>query len=104
MTIKEIKNDLKEIRYYYALVESLKLGSKLIPSQHITEKVEKYNKIIKNAPVQFYALYVGLYVSNNTQSELAEKWKVGKDSIKKLNAKLCNYLENEFKKQENKEE
>lgn len=104
MTIKEIKNDLKEIRYYYALVESLKLGSKLIPPQHITEKIERYNDIIKNAPVQFYALYVGLYVSNNTQSELAEKWKVGKDFIKKLNAKLCNYLENEFKKQENKEE
>ena len=39
MTIKEIKNDLKEIRYYYAMVESLKLGTKLIPPQHITEKV-----------------------------------------------------------------
>ena len=104
MTIKEIKNDLKEIRYYYAMVESLKLGSKLIPPQHTTEKIEKYNEIIKKAPVQFYALYVGLYVSNNTQSELAEKWKVGKDFIKKLNAKLCNYLENEFKNQENKEE
>ena len=104
MTIKEIKNDLKEIRYYYALVESLKLGSKLIPPQDIIEKVERYNEIIKKAPVQFYALYVGLYVSNNTQSELAEKWKVGKDFIKKLNAKFCTYLENEFKKQKNKEE
>ena len=55
--------------------------------------LERYNEIIKKAPVQFYALYVGLYVSNNTQSELAEKWKVGNDFIKKLNAKLCNYLE-----------
>lgn len=104
MTIKEIKNDLKEIRYYYAMVESLKLGSKLIPPQHITEKVERYNEIIKKAPVQFYALYVALYVSNNTQTDLAEKWRVGKDYIKKLNTKLCNYIENEFRKQNNKEE
>ncbi len=104
MTIKEIKSDLKEIRYYYAMVESIKLGTKLLPPQRITDKIERYNEIIKKAPVQFYAVYTGLYVSNNTQSELAEKWKVGKDFIKKLNIKLCNYLKNEFDKKENKEE
>ena len=42
MTVKEIREDLREIRYYYGMSDLFKAGSKLVPPKAIIEKVEKY--------------------------------------------------------------
>ena len=96
MTFKEIREDLREIRYYYGMSDLFKAGSKLIPPQAIVDKVEKYNKAISTAPAKLYALYVGLYVHNNTQAVLAEDWGFTDEYIKQLNNKLCDFLKKYF--------
>ena len=101
MTVKEIREDLREIRYYYGMSDLFKSGSKLIPPQAIIEKVEKYNKAISYAPAKLYAVYVGLYVHNNTQAVLAEDWGYTDEYIKQLNNKLCDYLKKYFESHAN---
>ncbi len=99
MTFREIREDLKEIRYYYGMSDLFKAGSKLIPPQAIVEKVERYNKAMSTAPAKLYALYVGLYVHNNTQAVLAEDWGYTDEYIKQLNNKLCSFMKQYFEKQ-----
>lgn len=101
MTFKEIREDLKEIRYYYGMADLFKRGSKLIPPQSILDKVERYNKAIALAPAQLYAVYIGLYVNNNTQQILAEDWGYSDEYIKQLNNKLCDFLKKHFESQNN---
>ena len=55
MTVKEIREDLREIRYYYGMSDLFKAGSKLVPPKAIIEKVEKYdlNSLLNIAPISF---------------------------------------------------
>lgn len=99
MTFKDIRQDLKEIRYYYGMSELFKTSAKIIPPQSILEKVEKYNKAISSAPAKLYAVYVGLYINNNTQSVLAEDWGFCDEYIKQLNNRLCDFLKKYFESQ-----
>lgn len=101
MTVKEIREDLREIRYYYGMSDLFKAGSKLIPPQAIVEKVERYNKAISTAHAKLYAVYVGLYVHNNTQAVLAEDWGFTDEYIKQLNNKLCDFLKKYFESHSN---
>ena len=101
MTVKEIREDLREIRYYYGMSDLFKAGLKLVPPKAIVEKVEKYNKAVSNAPAKLYAVYIGLYVHNNTQAVLAEDWGYTDEYIKQLNNKLCEFLKKEFESQGN---
>lgn len=101
MTIKEIREDLKEIRYYYGRQDLFKSGSKVVPPQFVLDKVEMYNKAISVAPARLYAVYVGLYLHNNTQTVLAEDWGFSDEYIKQLNNRLCDFLQKKFESQNN---
>lgn len=63
MTIEEIRQDLKDIRYYYEMMELFKNTAKIIPPIATVQKVEKYNKVVEKAPIKLYILYVSLYVN-----------------------------------------
>lgn len=99
MTLETIRQDLKEIRYYFGMIDLFNTGSKLIPPKEIVEKVNKYNSAVSHAPARLYALYVGLYVNNNTQAVLADDWGFSTEHIKRLNNKLCYFLRDFFEKQ-----
>ena len=49
ITVKEIRNDLKDIKYYYARKDKIDKASASIGANGIYEKVEKYNKAICKA-------------------------------------------------------
>lgn len=96
MTFKEIREDLKEIRYYYSMQNLFMFGAKITPPQYVLKKVEKYNNAISLAPARLYALYVGLYLHNNTQATLAEDWGFSSEYVKQLNNRLCDFLNKQF--------
>lgn len=48
--VEQIKNDLKDIQYYYANKEAFDIGAKEIGSNYVINLAEKYNKVIRNAP------------------------------------------------------
>ncbi len=92
VTMQQIYDNLKDVRYYYSKQKMFESASKCIVESAVVEKVNRYNEAVKNAPPRLYELYYELYVQNNTQAALARKWDYGNDFIKKLNRKLVEYL------------
>ena len=98
-TIKEIRADLREIKYYYSKNNEFEKVSKLIGKSTVSTKIEIYNSLITKAPVRLYDLYVSIYVYNNTQIVVAEDWCLSLGYVKSLNRQLYEFLLNEFNKE-----
>ena len=98
MYIEQIREDLKDIRFYYSMKETFEKGATKVKATATIKKVEKYNRVMENAPARLYILYVSLYLENNTQTSLADNWCYTREYIKDLNNKLCDYLLKEITK------
>ncbi|MDE6549974.1 MAG: hypothetical protein K2M44_00505 [Clostridia bacterium] len=92
ITMQQIRQDLKEIRYYYSQRKELDAAALIIGENAVVKKAKRYNLAIDRAPLILYRLYYGLYVMNNSQSALAYDWDKCVDYIKQLNGRLCDYL------------
>ena len=56
LTTVQVRNDLKEIRYYYSMKELFDRSSKTVKPLAIVQKVERYNTAMQNAPARLYIL------------------------------------------------
>jgi hypothetical protein len=92
LSIKKIREDLRDIRYYYSKQKMFDAAAKTVVQSSVLNKVDMYNQAVKDAPARLYDLYVSLYVNNNTQDGLAHVWHYSPDYIKQLNKQLCEYL------------
>ena len=90
--LRQVRSDLKEIRYYYSKRDMFESASKKIIESGIVEKVSRYNRAMTNAPPRLYEAYYFLYVSCLTQTELSEKYQCSLSFVKRLNGQLCSYL------------
>lgn len=93
MTSKQIRSELKEVRYYYARKDVFDKAFKEIDNNVITELVKKYNEAVCTAPPKLFDIYVSLYVNNNTQESLSEQLDYSPDYVHKLNDKLIKFLQ-----------
>lgn len=91
-TKEEVREDLKEIRYYCSKQRDFENAAKTIGSSAAIEKVKAYNEAIQTAPIRLYDLYVSLYVNNNTQAVVAEDWGISCDYVRKLTKNLYEYF------------
>lgn len=98
MTIKEIKSELSEVRYYYLHKSAFDGAVKLIGDNSVLEKVDKYNKIMQTAPARFYDLYIGLYVNGYTQEAYAEEMGYCPQHICVLNRHLIKFIQKQLDK------
>ena len=57
MTLNQIRNELKDIRYYYARQSVFDKAVLSVGKNAITERIEVYNELIKNAPVKEHFFY-----------------------------------------------
>lgn len=96
MTVKEIRQDLIDVRYYYANKALLEKCMKDTGSPMFMEKVNKYNQAITFADPKTYCLYVSLYLENNTQESLATKWVYSTDNIQHMHEKLLKFFQAKF--------
>lgn len=96
MTLDKIERDLKDIRYYYSRKKAMDESADFVGKSGVIEKSELYNAIVAGAPPRLYDLYVSLYVGNNTQIGLAEKWGYSEGYIKNLNRRLKEYIKAAF--------
>ena len=92
-TLKEIRNDLREIKYYYSAKAVFEQSSEEVFPEGVLSKVQRYANIVKNAPARLYVLYVSLYVNNNTQRILAEDWGFTPEYVRDMNKKLCLFIQ-----------
>ena len=93
MTIKEIRNDLLEIKYYYARQSDLDVACKTIGVNSVIDKVNKYTEAMKDATAYLIDIYVGLYVQGNTQMSLADEMELSVEYVRTQNRKLIQYLQ-----------
>ncbi|MGN1223199.1 MAG: hypothetical protein ACI4T1_03620 [Christensenellales bacterium] len=100
MTREQIRQDLKDIRYYYSRKSVIEKGFLNTGKINIDEVVEKYNKAICKANPQMYDIYISLYLENNSQESLADKFGYCVQHVSKLNCKLVDFFKKEFDKEE----
>lgn len=101
MTTTQVREDLKDIRYFYIRKDMFEKPNFVVGKNKITETVEKYNKVICYASPKLYDIYVSLYIENNTQETLSDKLGYSLVYISKLNTQLIKFFQKQL---ENKEE
>jgi hypothetical protein len=89
----QIKQDLKEIKYYYTMKKTFDLATEEVKPEIILNRVHRYNAIMKNAPAKLYIIYYSLYVNCNTHQNLADEWGYSREYVTTLNEKLVKYLQ-----------
>ena len=95
ITIKEIKKDLSDIRYYY---------SRNIGYNEVVKKAEMYNELIKHADPKLFDLYISLYINNHTQESLSEAMCYTRETVNLLNKRLLTYFQKKIIEQKGGEE
>ena len=98
-TVNEIRNELKDVRYYYSKREDFDYASKTFAQSSVIQKAELYTNIIKNAPPKLYDLYVAYIVNNNSQEVVADDWGFCVEYIKKLCRKMYDFILAEINKE-----
>ncbi len=93
MKPETIREELKEIRYYYSRKDMFEKASQEVGASAVADKIGKYNDAIRYAPPRLYEIYVSLYINNNTFESLADKLGFSYDYIQKLNRKLVKYFQ-----------
>ena len=102
MNAKNIRDDLRDIRYFYSRKDLFEKSAKAVGTNAIFEKVEKYNKAICTASPRLYDIYVSIYLENNTQESLADKLGYTNEYISMLHTQLINFFKkNLIEKEEN---
>ena len=95
MALKKIREELKEIRYYYSRKEVFD-KAKTNAKSAVVELAEKYNQVIQGAPAKLYDLYISLYTNNLTQEAHARELGYTPEYIQMLNKKLLLFLQGKF--------
>lgn len=93
MNITAIKNDLKDIKYYYSRKAVFDKAAPSVGSNAVIGKIAKYNEIACTASPKLYDIYVMLYVENHTQESLSELLGFTPEYIQMLNSKLVKYFQ-----------
>lgn len=96
-TLQEIREDLAEIKFYYANEKEIITAEKVTGQMRLTETVKTYNEAVSNAKGRLYMLYVSLYIHNNSQMVVADDLDCSVDYIKRLNRQLLQYLQGALK-------
>jgi len=101
MKYREIRNDLRDIRYFYSRKELFNKSAEELGKHKIFTTVEKYNKAILQAPPRLYDVYVSIYWLNNSQYSLASKMQYTLEYISMLHTQLIEFFDKTFKKEVN---
>ena len=100
LPLNKIREDLMEIRYYYARKEIFDTAIGGTGFNQVMDTVKKYNTAVQSAPPRLYDLYVCLYVRNFTQAGLSAELGYTAEYIQMLHKKLLIFLQSYFKREE----
>lgn len=94
ITLTVIREDLKDIRYYYVRKQMFDDAYKCTGKKNaIMEKVDLYNDIMSKASPKLFDLYYSLYIKNNTQEALSDQLGYTPEYIQMLNKQLLKFLQ-----------
>ena len=93
---ERVRRDLKDIRYYYARKSILDSVKGDVGINKVRSMVDRYNKMILNAPLYLFDLYVCLYVKGYTQDKMAVELNVSSQYVHSQNKKLVEFLQSHY--------
>ena len=96
ISTERVRRDLKDIRYYYARKAILDSVKGDVGINKVRSMVDRYNKIVLNAPLYLFDLYVCLYVKGYTQDKLAVELNVSSQYVHSQNKKLVEFLQSHY--------
>ena len=96
LTLNKIREDLKEIRYYYSRKAMFDECKNIVIGSSIMEKVRRYNEAVKTAPPRLYDTYMMLYVKGYTQEALSAELNYTPVYIQMLNKQLLLFLQSKL--------
>ncbi len=99
VSLDSIREDLKDVRYYYMRKKVFEGNVKSVGVNVIREKVDRYNSVMIFAPPKLYDLYIGLYVNGSTQDGYATEIGYTPKYIQKRNKELLRFLQENLKKE-----
>lgn len=102
MTATQIREDLKNIRYFYIRKDMFEKTNFSVGKNKIADTVERYNNAICFASPRLYDVYVSLYIENNTQESLSDKLGYSLVYISKLNSQLIKFFQKQLEIKEEK--
>ena len=91
-SVKEIRDDLKNIRYFYSRKKIFEEVSISVGENSIKDLIQTYQNAVCYAPPRLYDLYVSLYMQNITQEELSYQLGYSTEHISRLNGQLVKFL------------
>lgn len=99
-TISVVRNDLKDIKYYYSRKNLFDKAVAATNGNEIVDKVNTYNEIMKSATPRIYDLYYSLYVINHTQESYSNELGCTPEYVQRLNKQLLKFLLSKLNSQE----
>lgn len=96
MELKQIREDLKEIKYYFSRKELLDQAIQVSGKNKFLSKIEMYNKAMESAPPRLLDIYYSLYIKNHTQESLSCELGYTTEYIYLLNRQLLQYLQKQI--------
>lgn len=99
-SLSKVREELRDIRYYYAHKEMFDESVKMTGAHELIRKAERYNAAMCTAPPRLYEVYVGLYVYGNTQESLSETLCYSPEHIQRQHKKILLYLQTKIGKEE----
>lgn len=100
ITISVVRNDLKDIKYYYSRKNLFDKAVTITNGNEIVDKVNTYNEIMKSASPRIYDLYYSLYVINHTQESYSNELGCTPEYVQRLNKQLLKFLLSKLNSQE----
>ena len=97
LTLTTIRNDLKDIKYYYSRKALFDKAFASTGVNDVMEKVNMYNEAMKTASPKIYDLYYSLYIVNHTQESYSDELGCTPEYVQRLNKKLLKFLQNNIK-------
>ena len=96
LTLATIRNDLKDIRYYYSRKKMFDEAAACTGVNDVLAKTKKYNDAVVKASPKLYDLYVSLYIKNHTQESLSNELGYTPEYIQMLNKQLLKFLQSKL--------
>ena len=89
---KLLELDLEDIQFYYTHKQFFADIEETVIMKAQAKKVALYEGFMKEAPLNLYAVYAGLYIQNEKHENLAKKLYVSRSTFRRQREKLFEFL------------
>jgi len=97
MSENQVKENLRELRYYYSRKASVESFFSVTGTTNIKAIARMYEAAIRTAPIRLYDLFGCLYIDGKTQEEVATELCYSTEYIRQLTKELVHYLAGQIK-------